>query len=115
MTNAPIPSDSAQPNPGRLDPSKGVRPGSGAVERASTDAASPSFRVLLERLQSKAQALEEASQSVEDPENLAQAVEDARDSLEEAGDLGQRLLEAWREARTQGRLPESSSPERDAS
>lgn len=62
---------------------------------------SPSFEVLLERLQTKAQELDERSQTVNDPENLSGAVEAARASLDDAVSLGDRLLEAYREARQQ--------------
>ena len=65
------------------------------------DPASPSFQVLLERLQSKARELEETSRTLVKPEELAEAVESARASLEDAGSLSDRLLEAFRAARTQ--------------
>lgn len=63
------------------------------------------FRALLDELATKAQALEQRSQSVEAASQLAGAVQGARDSLSDALSLHQRMLEAYREALQQSRAP----------
>jgi len=68
------------------------------AERGAPDA---TFRMLLERLQARAEELEAQSQQVDDPQRLSGAVETARASLEEALSLSQELLEAFREASQQ--------------
>ena len=74
----------------------GSRPGgpSGASD-ASSGAA---FRVLLERLEKNAAALDKATEGLARPDQLGEAVENARVSVEEALALGSGLLEAFRAA-----------------
>ncbi|MEW6073605.1 MAG: hypothetical protein AB1726_13560 [Planctomycetota bacterium] len=77
-----------------------------------TAADGPAFRVLLERLQARAQELERASIEVRGPELLPGAVDTARASLEDALSLSDRILEAYREAQRRAASP--AAPARGA-
>ena len=99
MNNAPIPDPVGS---GPIQQAGTAQPGRSPSRAAGdSEAGSPAFRVLLERLQERARDLEQTSQTIEDPKQLAGAVDDARASLEDALSLSDQLLEAFREARQQ--------------
>ncbi len=85
-----------------------------SAETAKTKATSsegPAFHVLLERLQARAQELEQSSADVTDPKRLAGAVDTARASLEDALSLSDQILEAFREVQQQSGAPADSTPD----
>lgn len=94
-----------------LDPRSlgAIRPDAAAPARGDQPQTAPgattepgaAFRALLERLEERTRELEEKSQTLEDASGLAGAVDTARASLEDAVSLSDKLLEAFREARTQ--------------
>ena len=73
----------------------------GAGAEPAAGSGNPAFRVLFERLQAQADALEERSKEVADPGQLSGAVDAARASLQDALSLGEELLEAFREVQYQ--------------
>ena len=98
-------------NPAGPDPIRAAQPAQFAkVAPKKLDdarAAAPAFRVLLDRLTSRADELAKKSQAAEDPEKLPGAVDAARASLEDALSLSEKLLEAYRQAqRESGAQPE---------
>ena len=76
-------------------------PAQSPAKAAPKDENNPSFEVLLERLQTHTQELDEKNQQVSDPKRLSGAVEAAKASLDDAVSLGDRLIEAYREAKLQ--------------
>ncbi|HED65204.1 MAG TPA: hypothetical protein ENJ09_06565 [Planctomycetes bacterium] len=108
LPNQPLGQPGAASLPGIQPSSSGSKARPNDVTRDASDA-SPAFQVLLERLQKKAESLEATSKVLDDPKALAGAVDIARASLDDALSLSDRLLEAYREARTQDLLPNSNS------
>ena len=89
-------------DPRGLAPIQGTPKANPAAEPSQgADSENPAFRVLLERLQVQAEALEEKSKGVDDPRQLTGAVDAARASLEDALSLGEELLEAFRKVQHQ--------------
>ena len=102
MTNLPLqpalPGDSLPtPRPMDVGGSQSTRSGTRGTGQSEESGSSPAFHVLLERLQSRAQELEETSRQLDDPGELAGAVDKARASLEDARSLSDQLLEAFRQ------------------
>ena len=83
----------------------------GAAKAKKTAPEGPAFNVLLERLQARAQELEQTSADVNDPKQLAGAVDSARASLEDALSLSDRILEAYRETQHQSGATAEAPPE----
>lgn len=110
MTNEPIvPPSPSTPSPRSIGPLGKPLQAPGAKTNATT----PAFQALLERLQEKARALEQVERTADDPASLAGAVDAARASLEDALTLGEGLLEAYREAEQQ-KSGAPADPRRDS-
>jgi hypothetical protein len=77
-------------------------PSVGAAARAARATDGAAFKALLDRLEQRADALEERSRSELSSEELPEAVDEARASMQEALRLSSELLEAWRQARHTG-------------
>lgn len=97
-----------------LTPIPSTNPAQGPGSAPESESGNPAFRVLFERLQAKAEALEERSKDVADPGQLSGAVHAARSSLQDALSLGEELLEAFREVQHQSPYEAQNSQENEA-
>lgn len=79
----------------------GGKPNAGKAEAEAAEAGGFEFRLLLERLETRASDLAQATRAVDSPDELGRAVDTARASLEEALSLKDQLLEAYRQAERQ--------------
>jgi hypothetical protein len=83
-----------------------TRANAGARKGADLGEGALAFKVLLDQLEERAQALEAESKADLSKDDLAGAIDNARASLEQMLTLKDQLLEAWR-ASEQGRASRS--------
>jgi len=85
----------------QTSPASSAPPAAGAKKPGDVGAGSAAFKVLLDQLEDRAQALELESQRDLSQDDLAGALDNARASLEQMLTLKDQLLEAWRAAQQQ--------------